>query len=85
MVSVGRMNPYGHPTEPVLAAYERAGARVLRTDRDGAIQVTASLSSPDLTVRRARSDVVAPVGFGPAMLSAETENLAKLWRRWTAI
>ena len=85
VISVGRMNPYGHPTEPVLAAYERAGARVLRTDRDGAIQVTASLSSPDLTVRRARSDVVAPVGFGPAMLSAETENLAKLWRRWTAI
>jgi competence protein ComEC len=85
VISVGRMNPYGHPTAPVVAAFERAGALVLRTDRDGAIQVTASLSSPDLTIRRARSDVAAPVGLGPAMLNAEIENLAKLWRRWTAM
>jgi competence protein ComEC len=85
VISVGRMNPYGHPAAPVLAAYERTGARVLRTDRDGAIQVTASLSSPDLAVRRARGDVVASVGFGAAMLNAEIENLRRLWRRWTAI
>ena len=38
--SCGRANPYGHPTAPVMARYEAAGATVLRTDLNGQIEVT---------------------------------------------
>ena len=37
VVSVGEANPFGHPAEVVLERYERAGVRLLRTDRDGAV------------------------------------------------
>ncbi|MGH2706764.1 MAG: ComEC/Rec2 family competence protein, partial [Actinomycetota bacterium] len=36
-VSVGRRNEYGHPTRRALSIFERAGARVLRTDHLGDI------------------------------------------------
>jgi competence protein ComEC len=36
-VSVGARNPYGHPDPGALARLAAAGARVMRTDRDGAL------------------------------------------------
>jgi competence protein ComEC len=39
IVSVGRGNLYGHPSPEVMARLERVGARVFRTDRDGAVSV----------------------------------------------
>jgi competence protein ComEC len=36
-ISVGARNPYRHPDAAVLARLDAAGARVLRTDRDGAL------------------------------------------------
>ncbi len=39
LVSVGARNRFGHPAADVLDRYRRAGALVLRTDRDGAIDV----------------------------------------------
>ena len=36
LISVGRANPFGHPTPDVIARYERIGTVVFRTDRDGA-------------------------------------------------
>lgn len=39
VIGVGRANPYGHPLPYVLERYTKAGARVLRTDRDGQIEV----------------------------------------------
>ncbi|MDQ6734881.1 MAG: DNA internalization-related competence protein ComEC/Rec2, partial [Nitrospirota bacterium] len=85
VISVGRVNSYGHPTAPVLGAYQRQGTRVLRTDRDGAIQIVAKLSSPDLTVRSARGELIQPIVFGSTMLAAEQGNLIKLWTQWMAI
>ncbi|MHB8094413.1 MAG: DNA internalization-related competence protein ComEC/Rec2 [Candidatus Aminicenantales bacterium] len=38
VVTVGESNRYGLPQEKVLEAYSRAGARVFRTDRDGAVE-----------------------------------------------
>ena len=35
--SAGRRNPFGHPAPAVVDRYAAAGARVFRTDRDGAI------------------------------------------------
>lgn len=37
VVSVGGRNAYGHPAAETLARLEAAGARVFRTDRDGAV------------------------------------------------
>ncbi|MGW3556219.1 ComEC/Rec2 family competence protein, partial [Streptomyces sp. NPDC000963] len=42
LVSAGRDNPYGHPSPRTLAALRDGGARVLRTDRDGAIAVVGA-------------------------------------------
>ena len=37
VISVGAGNAYGHPAESLLGRLEGTGARVLRTDRDGAV------------------------------------------------
>ncbi|HET9783766.1 MAG TPA: ComEC/Rec2 family competence protein, partial [Terriglobales bacterium] len=39
VISVGADNSYGHPSPLVLEQLATAGARVFRTDRDGAVQV----------------------------------------------
>jgi competence protein ComEC len=39
VVSVGAHNPFGHPDPGVLESYRRSGALVLRTDRDGTVEV----------------------------------------------
>jgi competence protein ComEC len=41
LVSVGRGNGYGHPAPEVVARLVAAGARVLRTDRSGEVDVRA--------------------------------------------
>lgn len=40
LISVGRNNRYGHPHPLVLSRLREAGARVLRTDREGAITLS---------------------------------------------
>jgi len=37
VISVGARNPFRHPTVETIERLQRAGARVYRTDRDGAI------------------------------------------------
>jgi competence protein ComEC len=49
VVSVGDGNQFGHPVDAVVERYAAAGARFLRTDRDGA--VTALTDGQTLTVR----------------------------------
>jgi competence protein ComEC len=39
VISVGRDNPYGHPTAVTLAALASHGVRTLRTDRDGTVVI----------------------------------------------
>ncbi len=42
IVSVGRANEYGHPSEDALARLRAAGARVYRTDEDGEISLVGA-------------------------------------------
>ncbi|WP_189801857.1 ComEC/Rec2 family competence protein [Streptomyces tanashiensis] len=42
LVSAGRDNPYGHPSPRTLETLRAGGARVLRTDRDGAVAVVGA-------------------------------------------
>jgi competence protein ComEC len=39
LISVGAGNSYGHPAASTVADLERLHAKVLRTDRDGAVAV----------------------------------------------
>ncbi len=48
VISCGVRNRYGHPHERTLAALADAGARVLRTDRDGSVVVTTDGRSLDV-------------------------------------
>jgi competence protein ComEC len=50
IITVGRGNPYHHPSDEVLARYERTGARICRTDQDGA--VTISVKKGMFVIRR---------------------------------
>jgi competence protein ComEC len=49
IVSVGRSNHYGHPAPEVLERYRSAGARIFRTDRDGAVTFETDGSSYSVT------------------------------------
>ncbi|MDV5145617.1 ComEC/Rec2 family competence protein [Streptomyces sp. SBC-4] len=42
LVSTGRDNPYGHPSPRTVEALRAGGARVLRTDEDGAVAVVGA-------------------------------------------
>jgi competence protein ComEC len=42
VISAGEDNPYGHPSPGLLQRLEQSGARILRTDRDGAVQVVTN-------------------------------------------
>jgi competence protein ComEC len=39
VVPVGYRSRFGHPTREVLERYRAAGASILRTDLDGAVQI----------------------------------------------
>lgn len=49
--SVGRKNRYGFPHPEVVSRYAAAGATLLRTDRDGAVQIRV-LSTGALHIER---------------------------------
>ncbi len=40
IISVGENNTFGHPSDEMLRELGRVGAKVMRTDRDGAVTVT---------------------------------------------
>jgi competence protein ComEC len=46
--SVGRGNHFGHPAPEVVQRYLDAGAEILRTDRDGAIEIESDGRSADI-------------------------------------
>jgi competence protein ComEC len=54
LVSSGNGNRFGHPGEAALARYEASDARVLRTDRDGTVTLTASDGSWRVSVEKER-------------------------------
>jgi competence protein ComEC len=39
VISAGEENPYGHPHPELLERLQEKGTRILRTDRDGAVQI----------------------------------------------
>ena len=60
IISAGRGNRYGHPHAAVLARYAAIGARVLRTDADGAISVRTDGRTVDVTTFTGRRLTLRP-------------------------
>jgi len=63
VISVGARNSFGHPTSEVLGRLEAAGARVYRTDRDGA--VILETDGVTLSITRWASGVVERLDLDP--------------------
>ena len=53
VVPAGYRNRFGHPAREVLARYEAAGVRVLRTDLDGAVRVALKRDFTEVRSQRA--------------------------------
>jgi competence protein ComEC len=49
VATAGRENPYYHPADEVVERYERIGARICRTDRDGAVLIKSGRDRLDVT------------------------------------
>ncbi|MGW8554203.1 ComEC/Rec2 family competence protein [Streptomyces tubercidicus] len=66
LISCGADNPYGHPAPRTIAALRAQGARVLRTDTDGAIAVLGTTAGLSATVTGHRV-VKARLANGPGI------------------
>jgi competence protein ComEC len=53
VVPAGYRNRFGHPAREVLERYAKAGALVLRTDRDGAVSIRLGRDTVEVTGERA--------------------------------
>jgi len=81
VVSVGTRNRYGHPAPEVIAAYEKRGIPIYRTDHDGAIIIEASLDSPELTIRTAKQQQLVTVPLNAQFWQHEWANWQRLWNK----
>jgi competence protein ComEC len=79
VISVGRMNPYGHPVPSVLQVYEDQNIAVSRTDLDGAVWVTGRLSNSDIALTRMRDLILRSVDPPHCLWRCERENWHRLW------
>jgi competence protein ComEC len=55
VISVGANNSYGHPAAETIASLARLGTQVVRTDRDGALAITAT--AHHLRVRKSKGTI----------------------------
>ena len=62
LISCGEGNRFGHPDPATVGRYLRAGARVYRTDREGAIRVTVTRAGALVSTRAHPSPELVPWG-----------------------
>lgn len=74
--SVGERNRYGHPHPMVVMAYKQIGAKIYRTDQDGAITVTLNRGE-GFSLRSFREGKMKKVRFDRPIFMQEIENLKK--------
>lgn len=70
VASAGAGNPYGHPTRATLERLAAAGARVLRTDRDGTVVVTFEAHRLVVRTEGARAAIPRPAASIQAAAAA---------------
>ena len=74
MISVGRDNSFGHPSQEVLDKLE--GKSILRTDQDGAVKIVEK--GEDLLVKTCREFMFQKADN----FETETGNIRKLFTVW---
>lgn len=81
MISAGRRNRYRHPHPEALAAYQTAGARIYRTDQDGALFVEAG-NGPDAPhIQSHRAEKISKISRSQyPTFSEEVKNLRRAFR-----
>lgn len=58
VISAGHLNAYNHPSPLVVEAYERIGASIYRTDRDGAVVVEFQIKEKDMLSQEVKTGEV---------------------------
>ena len=80
VISVGRSNPYRHPSPETIAAYGALGATVYRTDRGGAVLYRTD--GIRRSVQRYDDITPIPVVWGGDMAAMEESNFSKMIKRY---
>ena len=82
VVTVGRGNPYHHPSDEVVALYKEGGVKVYRTDQDGALFFSLEDGAPN-GVRWSELMLKQVDWSGPSPWEQERENGKRVWlRKW---
>ncbi len=80
VISVGAKNAYGHPNAATLARLAARSGRVLRTDRNGTVEVTLDRAAVTVAAERSSADAggswVASMDKGGTAVAGETAILA---------
>jgi competence protein ComEC len=84
VISVGRHNPYGHPSPAVIEFYKAQEIPIVRTDRDGGVLVIGRRSDPQLHIHRTRSWKIEPIDLPVCRWQCERLNWSRLWQQWLA-
>lgn len=66
VISCGKGNEYGHPTEETLGRLRAVGAQVLRTDQHGEVKAVSDGTTLTLEVQRGRKQPLVLAGRVPA-------------------
>lgn len=81
IVTVGKGNPYRHPSEETLARYEQHGCRVYRTDRDGAITIIMSQDNMEVVTWKELALGRITLTASGEWAGVESHNWERLWKR----
>lgn len=86
VVSVGRYNTFGHPAPDIMARYSSIGARIYRTDRDGAVRLIAERtgSGRRMTAITCNDLSLQQIDWEEGLTGlwqTEGSNLQKMWNR----
>lgn len=77
VVSVGRANAYGHPSQVMLEAYAGLGIPILRTDLHGAVTVKGTDAGLQVSCESGRR--LRRVKLGEGTGNAEVQNIRRLF------
>jgi competence protein ComEC len=74
VISAGEDNPYGHPSPELLERLQSAGARVLRTDRDGAVHILTDGDKLEISCFVACDNLTTVTVSGSAQAPDQDQN-----------
>ncbi len=81
VISVGYQNRYKHPSPEQIEAYEKIGAKIFRTDMDGAILMNISDNKINIkTYAETRLKKINLTSPFLKIIKMEGDNVRKLWR-----